>query len=141
MGHHMRHRNLGVTLVELLVVLVIIGILSAIAYPTYRKSVLRANRTEAKAAMMQLSQALEKCFTRFGAYNNANCTAFTSLGDEGRLTETGKYRLSFADIDDVTFTIRAAPEGGQAADTVCGNLQIDQSGRRESGAPDPKTCW
>lgn len=137
----MRHKHQGVTLIELMVVVLIVGILSAIAYPSYRQSVLKSNRTEAKVAMMQVAQALEKCFTRFGEYNNAGCATAESLGGEGRLTETGKYLLTFADIDDVSFTIRAAPQGGQAEDTVCGNLQLDQSGKRESGAPDVKTCW
>jgi type IV pilus assembly protein PilE len=137
----MRRKQLGITLIELMVVVLIVGILSAIAYPSYRQSVLKSNRTEAKVAMMQMAQALEKCFTRFGEYNNPGCATFASVPADGRPTEGGNYRLSFAAIDDVSFTIRATPQGGQAADTVCGNLQLDQSGKRESGARDLKTCW
>jgi type IV pilus assembly protein PilE len=136
----MRYKQSGMTLIELMIVVAIVGILAAIAYPSYREYVIRGNRTEAKTAMMQASQALEKCFTRFGAYNNAGCAAANEIGaEDGKLTETGKYRLSFADIDDTTFTLRATPQGGQTRDT-CGNLQLDQAGRREAGA-DVRTCW
>jgi type IV pilus assembly protein PilE len=138
----MRHKHVGMTLIELMVAVMIVGILAGIAIPSYRQYVIRGNRTEAKVELMKASQALEKCFTRFGAYNNANCTADDDIGDaDGKLTETGKYRVSFSSIDDVSFTLRATPQGGQTKDTVCGNLELDQTGKRMSGAPDPKTCW
>lgn len=136
----MRNKHSGMTLIELMIAVAIVGILAAIAYPSYREYLLRGNRTEAKTALMQASQALEKCFTRFGAYDNAGCNTFNSIGDEdGMPTETGKYVLSFADIDQTTFTLRATPQGGQMRD-ICGNLQIDQAGKREAGA-DVTTCW
>lgn len=144
MGIRMRHKQSGVSLIELLVVITIIGILSSIAYPSYRQYVLRGNRTEAKTAMMQVSQALEKCFTRFGAYDNANCTAYAQLaGGAGRLTDGGKYLLSFAAVDDVSFVIQAVPQDGQAQDTDCGTLAIDQTGKREARAvgADVNKCW
>lgn len=141
----MRHKQLGMTLIELMIVVAIIGILSAIAYPSYRQYVMRSNRTEAKTAMMQASQALEKCFTRFGVYNNGNCTPFVSmnvLAANGPVTETGKYRLSFSLINDVEYTIQAVPQDGQAQDTKCGTLSIDQSNRRTASATtDTKVCW
>ena len=60
----------GVTLMELMVVMVIIGILAAIAYPSYRAQVRRSNRTEARVALEQTAGALEKCYTRYMAYND-----------------------------------------------------------------------
>ena len=137
----MRRKQLGMTLIELMIVVLIIGILAAIAYPSYRQTVIKSNRTEAKVAMMQAAQALEKCFTRFGAYDNPGCATFDDIGDaDGKTTETEKYVLSFSEVSDVAFTLRATPLGGQAADTVCGNLELDQSGKRAAGG-DVKTCW
>src|SRR6185369_10407130 len=73
---HMIRRQRGVTLMELMVVMVIIGILAAIAYPSYRAQVRRSNRTEARVALEQTAGALEKCYTRYMAYNDiANCPA------------------------------------------------------------------
>ena len=95
-------------------------------------------------AMMQASQALEKCFTRYGAYNNANCTAYNNLNAEaGQLTDGGKYLLSFGAVDDVSFVIQAVPQDGQAQDMDCGTLTLDQTGKRAvsvDGA-DIRKCW
>jgi type IV pilus assembly protein PilE len=137
----MRHKQSGVSLIELMIAVAIIGILSAIAYPSYREYLIRGNRTEAKTAMMAASQALEKCFTRFGAYNNAGCATFNDIGDaDGLPSETGKYVLSFSNVDAMRFTIRAVPQGAQARDR-CGTLQIDQTGLRQVGGLDVRTCW
>jgi type IV pilus assembly protein PilE len=137
----MRHKQLGVSLIELMIAVAIVGILTAIAYPSYRQYVLRGNRTEAKAAIMQASQALEKCFTRFGSYTDAGCQISTNLARANGLpSESGRYVLSFSAIANTTFTIRAVPQAEQARDP-CGTLQMDQAGLRQVGGLDVRTCW
>ena len=102
-------RNSGVTLIELMIVVAIVAILAAIAYPTYRQYTIRANRTEAKVALMQVAQGLEKCFTRYHQYDDAACQSVrTSL----RLKVTTRSRQS-APIADATYTLAATPQGGQ----------------------------
>ena len=72
----MIRKQRGVTLMELMTVVAIIGILTSIAYPSYRAQVRRSNRTEARVALEQTAGALEKCYTRYMAYNDtANCPA------------------------------------------------------------------
>jgi type IV pilus assembly protein PilE len=141
----MRRKQLGVTLIELLIVVAIVGILAAIAYPNYRQYALRGNRTEAKAELMEVSQELEKCFTRFGMYNNGSCTVYGDVtGGKFRVSEGGRYQITLVAGADPRneYRLEAAPQGGQVADTGCGTLRLDQIGTRSVSAtsPDPK-CW
>jgi type IV pilus assembly protein PilE len=129
----MKHQS-GVTLIELMVVVAIIGIIAAIAVPSYREYSIRANRTEAKTALQQGTQVLERCFTRMRSY--AACAAQVATGDTpGRLYN---IRLNAAVT---TYTLFADPINGQRDDTRCGTLSINQAGARTPPAPDVNKCW
>lgn len=137
MGDLMMHRRqTGMTLIELMIVVVIIAILASIAYPSYRQYVIRANRTEAKTQLLQLSQVLEKCYTRFHDYGAA-CGI-----DLAPATEN--YTIS-AVVTPQAYTLTATPSGAQVEDTKCGALLLDNTNKRgEKGAlsvkPENK-CW
>ena len=128
----------GVTLMELMVVLVIIGILSAIAYPSYRAQVRRSNRTEARVTLEQTAGALEKCYTRYMAYNDAaNCPAANQFNAGASFaTPKGFYLISAPILNGTQFTVRADAQGAQASDSGCTRLELDQTGNRT-----PTTCW
>ena len=128
----------GVTLVELLTVLVIVGILAAIAYPSYRDQVRRSNRTEARVALEQTAGALEKCYTRYMAYDaTANCpTADQFDGGGSFTTPKGYYQITAPTLNATQFTVRADAQAGQATDTGCTRLELDQTGNRT-----PAACW
>ncbi len=131
---HMR----GVTLIELLIVVVIIGILGSIAYPSYRAQVLKTHRADGKATLMQLSQQLERCYTRFSSYNNAGCTvAFPFNSPDGHYTVTATTLTASA------FTLDATPQGGQAEDGKCGVLRLTSAGVEGSqgASTDTYGCW
>lgn len=134
-----RRRNTGVTLIELMVVVVIVAILAAIAYPSYRQYAIRANRTEAKTAMLQIAQGLEKCYTRFHVYDHDDCEVDTDL-----TTEAGNYAVVGV-LGAQTYLLTATPQGGQADDTKCGILSLDQIGtRRERNGQalvQANKCW
>ena len=134
----MIRKQRGVTLIELLTVMVIIGILAAIAYPTYRAQVRRSNRTEARVALEQTAGALEKCYTRYMAYDDAaNCpTANQFNGGATITTQRGLYQVSAPTLNGTQFTVRADAQGAQATDTACARIEMDQTGRRT-----PATCW
>ncbi|HEY0682399.1 MAG TPA: type IV pilin protein [Steroidobacter sp.] len=135
----MRRKQLGVTLIELMIVVAIISILATIAYPSYRQYVLRSNRTEAKAELMEAAQELEKCYTRYGAYNDAaNCVAFSRL-NAGRDSDGGRYRISLAQSSERSYRLQAAPLGAQM-DDKCGTLTVNEIGTRGHQGDDPK-CW
>jgi type IV pilus assembly protein PilE len=137
----MHRTNKGVTLIELLIVVIVISILSSIAVPGYRQYLIRANRTEAKATLLATAAALERCFTRFNAYDNANCAAATQLAGAGIPTDSGGYLVTGV-INPVNYSLTATTQGTQAKDTGCGNLTLDQTNTKGRSGTKPVTeCW
>lgn len=132
-------RTRGFTLIELMVTVVIVGILASLAYPSYMNSVRQTRRADGKAALLDAAQRLERCFTRFHAYNNASCDVATDLADaDGITSPEGWYVLKVAGTA-TTFTLTATPQNDQAKDVRCGNLTLNHQGVR--GAADPAVCW
>jgi type IV pilus assembly protein PilE len=137
----------GVTLVELLIAVAIVGILTAIAYPSYQAQVRRGNRMDGKAELMEASQELEKCFTRFGRYlptAAGNCVAYDQLSAAGgRLSEKGKYQVSFSGaVTSTTYTLQAVLDPARGVDPECGTLTLDQTGLRgRTGSAPVQSCW
>ena len=134
-----RRYSSGITMIELMVVTVIIAILAGIGYPMYRQYAVRSNRTEAKSELLQLTQTLEKCYTRSHDYED--CVA-----DDDYNTPTGNYRVQTkVNADGQSYTLTATPLGGQLEDDRCGALSITNTGlRQERGGKsiDPvNKCW
>ena len=107
---HMIRKQRGVTLMELMTVVAIISILASIAYPSYRAQVRRSNRTEARVALEQTAGALEKCYTRYMAYDDAaNCPAANQFDWGAASTHPrASYRIS-APTPDATRVHADAP--------------------------------
>ncbi len=123
----------GLTLLELLVVLVLAGIVAALALPGYRQQMMRVHRTEAMTALLQLQAAEEKFYLRHNAYTaNIAATPPTGLGLP-TASASGKYQLSVAVAEDGQSFIATAtpsPGGGQETDHDCLAFSIDARGRR-----------
>ena len=134
----MRKSMRGVTLMELMIVVVIIGILTAIAYPSYRQYATRAKRTEAKAALLQIATNQE----RFYLQNNTYTTDMTALGFPAAgnwVTDTGSYMINVGAADPNDFTATATYQNGDAEAGKCATYQIDGRGSKTS-AP-LADCW
>jgi type IV pilus assembly protein PilE len=144
-----RVRQRGVTLLELMTVVVIIGILAAIAIPSYRSYLIRAQRSDATAALLHVAQAQEKFYLQ----NNRYATnAQMSLGPPAGLgiagTEHGFYTLGLASADaTLDFTATATPvgTGPQAQDPACVSFTINQQGTRgaknNASTDNTEACW
>jgi type IV pilus assembly protein PilE len=141
----LKRRNAGFTLIEMMIVVGIVGILSAIAIPSYRAYVLRANRADAKRGLLTVAADLERCFTRNNTYVDnspgAPCAAASSLP---RSTTTYRVEADPATgITATTFSIRAVPIGGQAEDTKCGTFGLDDKNSRTvtGTVMTAQDCW
>ena len=121
----------GFTLIELMIVVVVLGIIAAIAFPSYTNYVQKARRADATTALLGAAQQLERCFTRYNRYTALECP-------KSWKTEGGFYEIS-GEISDTSFTLKANPMGRQSGDN-CGIFTLDQTGTRTAGGDDAK-CW
>jgi len=134
----MRKNMRGVTLMELMIVVVIIGILAAIAYPNYRDYVARAKRNEAKACLLQVASLQE----RFYLQNNSYTTNMTNLGftaAANNLTDSGTYICSVTAADANNFTAVATYQNADAEAGRCASFSID--GTMTKASAPLADCW
>ncbi|MGI9308123.1 MAG: type IV pilin protein [Gammaproteobacteria bacterium] len=129
----------GITMLELMIVVVIVGILAAFAYPSYREQVMRTHRADGKTQLMQMAQNLERCYTRFSAYNNVGCTTVSFPTNSAE----GHYVVTASTLTATAYALDATPQAGQADDTDCAVLRLRSTGVQGSqgGDTDPYNCW
>lgn len=134
-------KNKGFTLIEVMIVVAILGVLASIAYVSYSNQVMRSNRADAKSALNDVAQRLQRCYTTYSAYNDDDCSVYNELDGGGAISSSeGLYEITAA-VDATTFTLTATPvEPPQTGDNDCagGNkMTLTHTGRRGGGAE----CW
>ncbi len=128
----------GVTLIELLITVVIVGILASIAYPSYQTYVARANRTEAQGILMENAQFLERNYStanRYDTLNSDGTGGAPAIIAQSPKTGTAKYSIAAAYGTSQIFTLTATPTGSMTGDS-CGNLTLTNTGVKA-----PANCW
>lgn len=145
------HRERGVTLIELVVVATVIAILSMVAIPSYRGHVLRAQRTEARAALLALATAQEKFHLVCQRYAAELDPEREPDCDDARLafpsrSDRNLYSIRITSADAVSWTAESLPAGApQAADLACQTFELASTGRKRAwdaaGKDSALVCW
>jgi type IV pilus assembly protein PilE len=137
-----RPRSGGFTLIELMIAVAIVGILAAIAYPSYQEQVRKGRRADAMAQLVTLAQGYERFYTSNNTYVGFWDTV-PAAQRNSPTTGTAYYELTRAD-DRTSFTITATPlaAGNQSSDR-CGKLTINQAGSKRTIDATAATneCW
>ncbi len=136
-----RRASGGFTLIELMITVAVIGIIAAIAYPSYQDSIRKARRTDGMLVLTEASQFME----RFGALNlrydqDAAGVAVAlpaNLASAPKEGSTKYYNITIQSVSQGGYTLQAEPVNAQA-DDVCGTLKVDSLGVRSAART---TCW
>lgn len=133
-------RYRGFTLIELMVVLVIIGILVSIAYPSYVEYVRKGNRAEGQAFLSDVAARQERYFSQNNAYITSGAS-LSKLGLSNAKSSTDKYNLSLSKVaDDGGYTLTAT---NTFNDAKCTTLTLNARGVKGStgNRANNSECW
>ena len=143
-------RQLGITLLELMIVVAIISMVAAFAYPSYTDYVVNTKRTAATTALLRIADRQQQFFMDNKSYSNdLTALGFAAnpliIGDDGVSVAAGDadgvYTISLSNVAAISYTITAAPLYGQLSrDTECGSLTMTQAGSRGNSAGGAG-CW
>ena len=130
------------TMIELLITIAVVAILVAIAVPSYRDFVIRANRVEGIDAVLHAMLCEERVYSRLNEYDADQCDPDGATNGAGvYFSANGLYKITIAPEDPPqNVTITAAPQGGQVNDD-CGSLTLTEKGVKGSSASTVEKCW
>lgn len=147
---HDSRTHRGFSLIELMIVVAVVGILAAIAYPNYQDYLAKSRRAEARTALLQLSQFMERYYTNNGRYvDNAGARPVLPF-DEVPRDDANPYYLIGFDEDEVVGNeavayVLQATRSGLMSNDKCGTLILTSTGARSIESADAgvglATCW
>ncbi len=136
----MQRTRSGFTLIELMMVVAIIALLVAIAFPLFTDQIDQTRRTDAMTGLNNTAQRLERCYTLENDYTACDL-------DEGDTFDSpeGHFEIEVTGLESQTFLLTATTQGVQARDEDCRSYTLDQAGRRTAatagGDDNTEDCW
>lgn len=134
----------GWTLAELLITLALMGVLAALALPTYQQQQRQARRSDGQAALLQLQVAQARWRSQHDRYTDS----LSDLGWAGDKSPQGHYQITVTEASAEAYNAQATALGAQAADRECNPLRLTWQGSAsavwgagEHANSDPARCW
>ena len=126
----------GFTLIELLIALASIAMLASLAWPSYQNLILRSQRAQARAALLQAAHWLERAASANGSYPLTADVPANVLQVDGQ-----RYKMTITSTAQ-SYSLSAVPLGTQAADT-CSTLTLNHLGMRgvQGASQTAAQCW
>ena len=138
-------QNNGFTLIELMIVVAVLAVIVAIAYPGFLGQIQKARRADAKQALLDVAARLEQYYQDNKGYPTAANMSSLGYGGATFTSQEGYYTIGFNGVPTVTtFSIQAVPVAGttQADDTDCATFRLDHLGVRSvTGSMTADRCW
>ena len=143
-------KSRGFTLIELMIVVAIVAIVSAVALPSYNNSIAKSRRAEARGQLLEAAQYMQRFYSQNDSFSQdraGNAVAVpTGLATVPKTAAAGAntYSISYSATPTVaSFTVQAVPRaGGPMAADKCGSFLLDNTGRRTiSGTGTVDECW
>ena len=130
------HAEHGFTLIELLIALACVALLASFAWPSYQSLILKSQRAQARASLLQTAHWFERAASANGRYPSAADVPASVLQIDGQ-----RYKMTVISSAQ-NYTLSATPLGAQAADT-CGTLTVNHLGVRsvQGASQTAAQCW
>ncbi len=132
-------RQVGITLIELMIAVAVVAILGAIAYPSYMSHVQASRRTEAQAELTRIANLEERYYLDNSEYGSLFELGLTASASATYTTDNGYYAITIATPTTSTYTLTATAHGAQSADTTCATFTLTQDGTK--GSSSSTECW
>ncbi len=133
----------GFTLIELMIVVAVVAILAAIAYPSYQDAIRKSKRGQVKADLVELAQRYERYYTTENKYTDfwSKVATADKVSPRGATGGAIAYAITSAEAGN-TFTLTATPQNRQTSDTRCNVLTLNQAGvKTKNGSGSLSDCW